>query len=112
MTLRKPESEKKYCEYKNTASFAECPLCREGLSPIKKFKYWILISNRFPYDLIASKHDMLMLKDHKIDITIREYAELLEIKDQLGFQYDAMIENMLSGMSIPAHYHCHLIKYK
>lgn len=82
-----------------------------------KFKYWKIISNIFPYDKIASRHDMLVPLRHvslESKFNGQEKKELLEIKERYlpRQDYDWIIENLPRKKSAPAHFHLHLIKHK
>ena len=109
-TLRKPESEAKYQARKRTD---ECPLCTAPV--VEEWKYWRLIRNDYPYDLVAEKHDLLVLKEHSDIITRNAWIELNESKyifEFAPYEYHCVIENLPVRQSVPGHYHLHLLRYK
>jgi len=83
---------------------------------VEEFKQWLLIRNRYPYDAVFSKHDLLIPKR---DFATRgamlpvEYFDLMRILETYGEQnYDGMIDNMQRRRSIMGLYHVHLFCYK
>lgn len=116
INLRKPKTEKKY---EKLEAFREnhklkCPLCKA--KNIKKFKYWKIIKNDFPYDRIASRHDMLVPIRHATEekLNRKEQAEYKKIKETYleESSYDYFLEVSQKGKSIPSHFHMHLIVLK
>ncbi|MEX0672626.1 MAG: hypothetical protein WD175_01030 [Candidatus Paceibacterota bacterium] len=101
----------KYVQYKETAPEG-CPLCKAD--PIKEYKYWKLIPNDFPYDVIAQEHCMLIPKDHTgffkdlSEAAKSEYYALLKKLDH----FDSLFNNFQKNQTIPEHFHVHLITYK
>lgn len=112
MTLRKTESEKIYEEYKKNKYDGVCIFCkREGL--IAEFQKWVLIENKFPYDRIAERHELLALKRHVAnanELSKKELEELLWLESFL--EYDMMILNKKRCRTLPNHLHFHLLKLK
>lgn len=110
-SLRSSEMVNKYNEHQKTGVLARgCPLC--DTEPLKIFKYWKIIENDFPYDLIAKTHHMIVPIRHEAekDLTEEELAELGEIKENYINQgYDYIIEPTVKNKSIPGHFHLHLI---
>ena len=108
-TLRKPESEKKYQEEKKSVSV--CPFCTE--EAIHSWKNWSLVPNRYPYDLVANKHDLLILKAHRSEPNKEELTEFEEIKKmKFTSEYHCLIENFAQRQSVPGHFHIHILRYK
>lgn len=112
--LRTNKALEKYLKHLKNNKEVGCPLCkREGL---KTFKYWKVIYNRFPYDRIARKHDMLVPIRHIVEelLTKKELDELKSIKS--GFVNDSgyrfILEPTIKNRSKPNHFHLHLIKLK
>ncbi|HRH24620.1 MAG TPA: hypothetical protein PK109_03470 [Candidatus Paceibacterota bacterium] len=110
-TLRTPETEAKYKEYKAQGGLTACPLC-ERKDKLKEFTYWHVIENLFPYDHIARVHHMIVLNRHAPDaeFTQEERDELHEIK--YGYaqdHYQFIFEPVGRQKSIPSHSHIHLI---
>lgn len=110
-TLRTPEGKKKYQEYLNTTDTQNsCPLCNK--ENLKDFKFWKIIENKFPYDLIAKTHHMLISKRHvpEKELTREELEELNLIKESYAHPtYDWILEPTLKNKTIPNHFHIHLI---
>lgn len=78
------------------------------------WRYWYLIENRFPYDMIFSQHDMLVPVSGvatRAELTVPELIELNGILDELSNQYDLWFENFNHRRSIKATYHLHLGRY-
>lgn len=74
---------------------------------IKKWKNWALIPNRFPYDEVFAKHDMLIaLNDQKqVDDEVQEIINSLD-------DYDIWFVNYPHKRSVPGIFHIHLAKFK
>jgi hypothetical protein len=92
-----------------------CFICER--KPIKKFKYWKIIINIFPYDKLAVKHDMLVPLRHisiESKLSRKEKEELLLIKEKYlsRTNYDFVLENLPRKKSAPEHFHLHLIKQR
>ena len=113
-SLRTKESQQKYKDLiaKGHLSIG-CKLCED--KSLKEFTHWRIITNLFPFDLIAKTHHMIIPKRH---IT---YNELTEVEKQelelikttlLGEEYEFMIENLSKMKSIPEHFHLHLVVTK
>lgn len=82
---------------------------------IKTWFYWKLIKNQFPYDKIASQHDLLVPKrkfEKETDMLEIERNGLDYIKKSLGKNYDAFIINTEYNRTVSSHFHIHCIKYK
>ena len=109
--LRSIETQKKYKEHIKNGGLKECPLCTK--SSIKDFEYFRVVKNKFPYDIIAEKNDMLILKRHSGELSPEEEEEMKELKKgYLNKNYDYMIEAFPDEKSIPGHFHIHLIVSK
>lgn len=90
------------------------PLDEEAV--LREWKYWKLIENRFPYDMIFSVHHMLIPKrmvDHREKLTISEDLELKRIVNEFDYAgaYDAVMDNFKGRRSILGLYHVHLVKW-
>jgi diadenosine tetraphosphate (Ap4A) HIT family hydrolase len=110
MSARKKESEKAYLEYKKKLPAGFCPMCERELL-VKEYKHWIITKNRFPYDAITNKHDMLSPKRHigeKEQLTFEEVKELREIEKTIE-GYTSIIYNLPQNQSVKGHLHYHLI---
>ncbi len=110
-SLRTPEMKAKYKEYiKNHPSDGSCAICSKD--PIKVYKHWKITDNAFPYDLIATKHHMLVTLRHVPGevLSDEEVNEFVSIKrDFIADAYDYIIEATTKNKSIPDHFHVHLI---
>lgn len=112
-TFRTRETEEIYRKYKeNKIDDGKCVLCEVPV--VKTFKFWKIIHNDFPYDLIADIHDMILPIRHvkEVDLTEEEKAELLEIKADYLNIYDAILEATPRMKTVPAHHHLHVIVTK
>lgn len=87
-----------------------CILCRK--ESVTEFTYWRIVTNDFPYDRIATTHDMLVTKRcvAESDLSTEEIAEFYTLKQQrLGEMYNIILEALPHRKSIPPHAHHHLI---
>jgi diadenosine tetraphosphate (Ap4A) HIT family hydrolase len=87
-----------------------CPICKEPSE--KDFKYWRIVKNPFPYDLIAKDHVMIMPKRHVMedDLTEEEKEEYRYLEKNYIYQnYNFIMECSEKKRSIKDHYHLHLI---
>lgn len=115
-TLRTKETERRYVEHKKrNHSSGGCTLC--GQKAIKGFKYWKLVENDFPYDLIADPHHMLVIKRHTREegITQDEWDEYERLKSGSGYinqNYTFIFESTRKTMTLPDHFHLQLIVVK
>lgn len=102
-SLRKLESEIAYQIAK--ANKRTQPL--DKALPIADFGNWRLIKNRYPYDEIFEKHDMLIaLKGQtQVDDEVQGIIEMLT-------DYDIWFVNFVHRRSVPDIFHIHLGKYK
>ncbi|MCA9358443.1 hypothetical protein KC902_04245 [Candidatus Kaiserbacteria bacterium] len=95
----------------NDPSF--CHIC-EAPSVIE-FEHWRIIQNKFPYDEIARRHDMIVPKVHKKeeDLTAIELQELRELKiGHINDTYQMLMESVPKNKSLPQHFHLHLLQIK
>ncbi len=102
---------KDHKEKNDVTSDSICPLCEKA--SIIEFESWRIVKNNFPYDLIASVHDMIVPKQHVKEegLTLEMYQELVSIKNTyLNENYTHIIEALPKIKSIPEHFHLHLIK--
>ena len=114
MSLRTPESQAIYKKHIQDGGLKNgCPLCAH--EPRTLFRFWKIMPNKFPYDKIAEKHDMLVPLRHvtESEFTSEEIKELKEIKDDyLNTNYEYIIEAAHKNKTIPAHFHLHLLTVK
>lgn len=111
--LRSKELAEEYIKHRAGGAMNDgCVLCKA--ESIKTFIHWKVINNKFPYDLIAATHHMLMPIRHvkEADLTDEEKVELISIKDDYVQQYDYILEATNKTKSIPQHFHLHLIIVK
>lgn len=109
-SFRTRDGNARYDAYKCTPEFSHgCVLCEREAR--KEFTWWKIIVNKFPYDRIASVHDMLVPKRHATEdeLTEDEKCELREIKRTEIHDYQFIIEPTPHVKSIPTHFHLHLI---
>lgn len=104
---------KHIAEKENTPVFLE----NEDRVILKEYEHWFMTENKFPYDAIFSKHDMIVSK-RKIpslaEANPEEMAELQKIKNEhaAGGVYDGILENFPKNQSKPGQYHIHLFIWK
>lgn len=106
-SLRKDSSERLYAKADKSSSLLDEEL-------IQEWQYWVLVKNRFPYDMAFSKHDLLVTK-RKVsedELSEEEKAELEKIIPSLEGKYDSRLINYPSKLSVKDHFHIHLLKFK
>jgi len=111
-TFRTIEGERAYADHLASGIDGDvCVLCaRDGDI---EFVHWKIIPAKFPYDLIAERHDMILPKRHCVEeeLTMDEVKELHVLKSEYLFnEYDYLIEP--ARKSKPTHLHIHLIGAK
>ena len=87
-----------------------CRLCQ--IKPIKKFKYWNILPNEYPWDFIAKKHDMAVPIRHTTYYALDKKEKLeyeMKVKTYAEKNYEMLIEASTKNKSIPGHYHVHLV---
>ena len=110
ISFRSPKVEAQYREYLHDNADGVCALCTKSAS--QSFAHWKIISNDFPYDLIAETHHMLAPIRHTVESglnedELREFAKIKESVVHLGYHY--IIEATNKEKTIPEHFHLHLI---
>ena len=111
ISLRKKESEKIYQKREEEKG---CFICNKDLLA-KEYSHWVILKNRYPYDAIASRHDLLCPKRHISDreeLTINELAELREIRKANSDIYSFEMWNYPSKQTHKVHFHLHLLVFK
>lgn len=89
-----------------------CPLCEDPDATIIEFTHWVILKNKFPYDAVAERHDLIMTKHHKTEseITTEEWDEFLELRNTyINDNYAFLTEALPNAKSVPGHFHLHLI---
>ena len=112
-TLRTRETHEKYKAWLAAKGpDTPCPLC--AAAPLQQFGKWKIIGNDFPYDRVASLHHMLVPLRHVAEtmLTNEERDELLEIKRNSLKAYEYSLEATPGTLSIPEHFHLHLLDIK
>jgi hypothetical protein len=84
---------------------------------IKEFDSWVIVTNEFPYDAVASTSHMLATKrevEFDWDLLTKEERDEYELirKTYLAEHYDAIWENLPRGSTVAHHFHVHLIVLK
>lgn len=117
ITLRTEETQKRYEEVKMSRRMQiqhnVCPLCTA--ESLQEFQYWRIVENEFPYDRIAAKHHIAVLKRHTTEskMTNNEREEFRELKEgYINENYEFVFESVPRVKTIPAHHHLHLIVVK
>lgn len=113
--FRSDEMNALYATEKETDEFRTgCALCT--CEPERTYEHWKIVRNKFPYDLIADEHVMLVPNRHVLEqeLTPEEIAEFQAIKhsDEIQHTYDNFIESTHRSRSIPPHFHLHLMILK
>ncbi|MES2202882.1 MAG: hypothetical protein V4474_00960 [Patescibacteria group bacterium] len=112
--MRTKEAQAAYDAYKHKGGLDNgCRLC--DAPALQTFKHWKIVENKFPYDLVAGKHDMIVPVEHCItkDVSAEAWAELQQIRaDVINKLYDFWIEATPRMGSIPDHLHAHLVVLK
>jgi len=70
-----------------------------------------IVPNEYPYDLITTKHDILIFKKHGKNLSFNDMYDLYLILNKQT-QYDAVLWNYPHSQSVGGHFHIHLLKYK
>lgn len=89
----------------------------ESLPIVRSFKHWLIVGNEFPYDRIASRHDMLIprrkIKD-VFQLSVMETAELKRIMKNINTQkrYDAILLAFPWSRTVRTRLHFHLLRIK
>ncbi len=97
----------------NNENKCVCRICE--LESLHEFEYWRIITNEFPYDRVAEKHSMLVPKRHvkEKELTAEESQELIEIKyNPVLSEYTNIVQNNKKLITIPEHFHLHLLVAK
>lgn len=84
---------------------------------IRNYDSWVIIPNGFPYDVMCSRHDMLVPKrpfNYIREATDQERHEYYAIKKQLDSEgiYESIIENFSENRSNTGHFHAHLVVWR
>lgn len=114
---RKPAKQKTYRYHNKTQN--SCPFCDyEDALLIKKYKYFLIIRNKFSYDLWdlreVEDHLMVVPKSHHLDFSDfssnenREFMQIIKEYSERGF--DSFTRSMHSTLRSQMHIHTHLIK--
>lgn len=117
--LRTQETWEAYKERRNAITLRGegCFMCKEGKPILKRFEHWLIITNQYPYDAVASRHDMLIPIEHvpdKDELSLKAFDELEQILQDLNLlgTYDCIMQNFTVGQSQPEHLHYHLVTWK
>lgn len=89
---------------------AGCVLC--AAESLQQFTYWKVVQNKYPYDKIAKKHDIILPLRHtdQAGVTTEELRELSELKSSfINNNYEFLIEATPHKQSVPGHFHLHAI---
>ncbi len=114
MVLRSKKTCEAYAKFIQNGFLNDgCNLCKE--KPIKNYKHWKLLENKFPWDRIAEVNHMIMPKRHVVSgkLNLAEKKEFEIIKEKfIEKEYDLIAEATQKKKSIPGHLHLHLIVLK
>jgi len=99
-SLRTSEMKEKYQEYKRKNLPNDiCPLCEK--TALKKFKYWKITNNDFPYDLVASTHHMVISIRHVSETGLNK-KELIDTQIFMKKNIYLFLHNIRSVYNIGA----------
>lgn len=90
-----------------------CHICEAA--SVTEFAHWRIIKNKFPYDEIARRHDMIVPKRHTVEdgLTTAELEEFVELKKtHINDVYQMIMESVPKNKSLPEHFHLHLLQIK
>lgn len=107
---RTRELEQEYQDFKLTKEWERCCFCDKQML-ITEYKHWILLCNRFPYNMKWKICHMLAPKRHVrwCKLNLMEWIELiLIVKKGLFNKYDNVGANFGATSSIQDHVHIHL----
>ena len=87
------------------------------LKVVKQYKYWRIVKNEYPYDAIASRHDLLVPERQIKDIfliTKKEWQELKTLWRSFinNRHYDCILIPLPWSQTFKGRIHFHLIKIK
>ena len=112
-TMRRRQTEEAYRQYRKTAPSQVCPLC-DGRKILKRWKYWMIVENHYPYDLVAGVSHLLITTGHSFSKPgrwlsgIELYWKILPAIRREGY-YTIILENLVRRKTVPGHAHWHLL---
>ena len=113
--LRTKESHLKYKKLRDEGFLDNgCRMCKEDVV-LKEFRYWKILTAKFPWDGIAETHHLIIPKRHVayVELTEDEKKEYDLIKSEyIEKEYELIAEGTINKKTIPAHLHIHLIILK
>lgn len=118
--LRTPETMERYmktAEERKLSGVKVDHFLKWQESLVKEFNHWVIVTNEFPYDAVASTSHMLATKREvgfDWDLLTKEERDEYELikKTYLAEHYDAIWENLPRGSTVAHHFHVHLIVLK
>jgi len=104
--LRRPETIKRYREERQRMGEALSHVDLKTATMIREYVFWVLVENKFPYDMIAETHSLLVPKrwfTDDWDMNEEERGELFQIKEGFGADktYDTIFENVKHKRTVP-----------
>lgn len=110
MSMRTRRTERAYRKAKRNGKLI--PLAEEYR--LREWKYWILVDNGYPHDRHHTRNHLLVRKRRGSIFSLRlwEWAELLEIYNEVKDDYDCAKLNFPSMISVPEYLHFHLLNLK
>jgi hypothetical protein len=112
-TMRSAITEGKYVDYCKTAS-DDCPLC-DGRKVLRKFWFWEIVENHYPYDLVSDLSHILITKRHRLCwfgrglATLELYFRVFPTLRREDF-YTICLENLNRQKTVPGHAHWHILQ--
>lgn len=110
-SMRRRKSEQAYQRAKQEGTLK--PLQEE--KHLHRWADWILIENRFPYDLVFKTHHLLIPTRKFADRTEMKRGERIAldaILASIGTEYEIIFENTPKQRSVKNLYHIHLANWK
>lgn len=116
-TPREREDEERYAIARASGMLPPCRYCVVQ-NVVREYAHFLIMENDFPYTRIAKTSHMLSPKRHVSnveDFTQAERDELHDIYTRINSgegAYDQIIKNTEKNMTIPGHFHVHLIQFR
>lgn len=110
MNLRTPATEKRYREYLASGGKNDWATCYA----IREFTYWKIIRNKFPYDAVATQHDLLIPKEPFIkfyDMPEEYITEFHGVTNLMELFYESQLKNSPHKRTVAEWWHLHLLNF-
>lgn len=113
-SMRLPATESEYVKYQRSADPDKCPLC-DGRKVLRRFLFWKIVENQYPYDLVSDVSHMLITRKHNLcwlgrNLAALELYLMVFPKLRRGGYYTVFLENLTRRKTVPGHAHWHLLQ--